>query len=301
MSAASSATPLEGVLLGLVAYGMWGCFPLYFSLFGNVPAGEILSHRILWSAVFLCLVIALLRRWRPVLDVFRSPVLLGRIALCAALIGSNWWMFIWAVGNHHVIQGSLGYYLTPLVSVALGTAVLGERLGRLQQLAIAFAVAGIAVQLVYLGELPWISLAMAGTFGCYGLFRKQIPLDGITGLLVETLVLLPVALGALVWSAASGQSHFGAGAGTSMLLISSGALTALPLIAFAAATQRLRLSTLGFLMYLNPTLQLLIAVNLLGEQLAPIQLVVFGLIWIGLLLYTAASVHDSRVRARKPA
>lgn len=286
----------KGVGFGLLAYAMWGCFPLFFALFEGVPAFEILVHRIAWSCLFLCLVVTLARRWQPVLHAGRQPRLLARAALCAALIGFNWWLYIWAVGQHEVLQASLGYFMTPLVNVALGMLVLKERMTRMQLLALALAVVGMLIQLVRVGELPWISLAVAGSFGCYGLFRKQIPLDGLTGLLVETMMLLPLALLSLGWIYLQDASHFGQQGAVSALLVASGVLTALPLLAFAGATKRLALATVGFLMYINPSLQLVFALTVFGERLQPVELLTFCFIWASLGLYSAASLFGLKVR-----
>nr|WP_245791949.1 EamA family transporter RarD [Halomonas ilicicola] len=287
----------RGVVYGLSAYTVWGCFPLFFALFEGVPAWEVLAHRVLWSCLFLALLVTLLRRWSPVLGALRHPGRLGRVLACALLIALNWGIYIYAVESHHVFQASLGYFLTPLVNVLLGMLILKERMQRLQHIAVALAALAIAIQLVVLGELPWITLCLALSFGTYGLFRKQVPLDGVTGLFVETLLLLPLALAAVSWLTSAGQSHFLDGDGRStLLLIASGVITALPLIAFAGATHRLRLATVGFLMYINPTLQFLIALLIFEEPLQPIQLVTFVLIWIGLALYSYAAWQGRRPR-----
>ncbi|WP_106478063.1 EamA family transporter RarD [Phytohalomonas tamaricis] len=279
----------KGIGFGLLAYGMWGCFPLFFSLFDTTPAFEILTHRIIWSCIFLLLLVTAVRRWQPVIKALACPPQLARAAVCALLIAFNWWLYIWAVGHHEVLQASLGYFMTPLVNVALGMLVLKERMNRLQRVALLLAITGILIQLIRLGELPWISLALAGSFGCYGLFRKQIPLDSLTGLLVETLLLMPLALISFGWLFIQDSSHFGQQWPTSILLIASGILTALPLLAFAGATRRLTLMTVGFLMYLNPTLQLIFALVVFDEKLTPVELVTFCFIWASLILYSVAS------------
>ncbi|MEG3078892.1 EamA family transporter RarD [Halomonas sp. 5021] len=277
---------VKGVTFGLTAYTMWGCFPLFFALFDGVPAVEILVHRILWSCLFLVGLITLLRRWPPVVAALVEPRRLGRVLACALLIGFNWGMYIYAVETRQVLQASLGYFLTPLVNVALGMLVLREVMARLQLVALGLASLAIAIQFLMLGELPWISLLLALSFGSYGLFRKQVPLDGLSGLFVETLLLFPVALIALAGFSWQGTSHFLGDTQTTALLIASGVITALPLMAFAGAARRLRLATLGFLMYINPSIQFLIALAVFGEPLSPIQLVTFIMIWTGLALYS---------------
>ncbi|MCK0744936.1 EamA family transporter RarD [Chromohalobacter nigrandesensis] len=286
---AADKDAVKGVSFGVIAYTLWGCFPLFFALFEGVPAWEILTHRILWACLFLALVVTLLGRWQPVNAALRAPRLLGRVLGCALLIGFNWGLYIYAVETHHVLQASLGYFMTPLVNVALGMLVLRERMSRLQGAAVAIAIIAIGVQLVGLGGLPWISICLALSFGTYGLLRKQISLDGLSGLFVETLILLPLGLLAVAWFEIAGLSHFGDTAHNTTLLIASGALTALPLLAFAGAARRLRLSTVGFLMYINPTLQFLIALLIFREPLGTLQLVTFVLIWLGLALYSLSA------------
>ncbi|MBE0403123.1 EamA family transporter RarD [Halomonas citrativorans] len=280
---------VKGVTFGLAAYIMWGCFPLFFALFDGIPAFEILIHRIVWSCVFLVVLITMLSRWSPVITALSQPRRLGRVLICAVLIGFNWGLYIYAVESNQVLQASLGYFLTPLVNVALGMLVLREVMARLQLVALGLAGLAIAIQFALLGELPWISLMLALSFGSYGLFRKQVPLDGLSGLFVETLLLFPLALLALTWLSWQGNSHFMIDVPMSVLLAVSGVITALPLMAFAGAARRLRLSTLGFLMYINPTIQFIIALTIFGEPLGTIQLATFIMIWFGLALYSWSS------------
>lgn len=276
----------QGVAYGVSAYTMWGCFPLFFALFQGVPAYEILIHRIIWSCVFLAVVITLMRRWEPVRQALARPGRLGRVLGCAVLIAINWGTFIYAVETRHVLQASLGYFLTPLINVALGMLVLRERMAPLQGVAVLLAAAGILVQLILLGTMPWIGLVLAMSFGTYGLLRKQIILDGLSGLFVETLLLLPLALLAMAALSQLDLSHFGQDSRTGLLLIASGVVTAIPLLAFAGAARRLRLATVGFLMYINPSMQFLIALFIFKEPISHVQLVSFALIWLALALYS---------------
>ncbi|QTF91053.1 EamA family transporter RarD [Halomonas sp. BM-2019] len=276
----------KGVAFGLGAYLAWGCFPLFFALFEGVPAFEILVHRILWSCLFLVGLVSLLGRWPPIRKALGEPRRLGHVLGCAILIAVNWGLYIYAVETRHVLQASLGYFMTPLVNVALGMLVLRESMHRLQAVAVGLATFAILVQLLLLGELPWISLALAFSFGTYGLLRKQVPLDGLSGLFVETLLLLPLALLALLWLSQAELSHFLAGTEVTLLLMASGVVTALPLLAFAGAARRLRLATLGFLMYINPSIQFLIALAVFREPLSAVQLTTFLLIWAALALYS---------------
>ncbi|MGB5208272.1 MAG: EamA family transporter RarD, partial [Azonexus sp.] len=209
------------------------------------------------------------------------------LALAALLVGSNWLMFLWAVANQQVVASSLGYFLTPLVNVLLGLVVLKERLNRLEWVAVGLAVAAIANEVIALGSLPWVSLFLAATFGTYGLVRKQVPVDALTGLWLETLAMLPVCGLYALWMAQGGHMVFALqDTSTAILLIGAGIITALPLMAFAAATQRLDLATVGMLMYINPTMQFVTAIWLFGEPLQPARLVSFALIWIGLFVFS---------------
>lgn len=298
MNQRSETDASKGVAFGLGAYMMWGCFPLFFALFDGVPAYEVVIHRVIWSCIFLMLVVSLLRRWSPVYQALAKPRRLGRVLACAILIAINWGLYIYAVETRHVLQASLGYFLTPLVNVGLGMLVLRERMAPLQLVALGLAGAAIIMQLIMLGELPWISLILAATFGTYGLLRKQVPLDGLSGLLVETLLLLPLGLLALGGLSLSGASHFLETSSQSLLLIASGVITALPLLAFAGAARRLKLSTLGFLMYINPTMQFLIALLIFNEPLNSVQLGTFVLIWIGLAMYSWSAWQQAAQRAR---
>jgi len=289
-SSAAASEAKRGVMFGVAAYAMWGCFPLFFSLFDGVPAFEVLIQRILWSCTFLIVVVTLMGRWGALRRGFQtSRGLVRGLAWslgCALLIGMNWGLYIYAVETHRVLQASLGYFMTPLINVALGMLVLRERLSRWQLLAIGLALGAVLLQLVMLGELPWISLVLAMTFGTYGLLRKRVSLDALSGLLVETSLLLPLSLVALAWLTWHGQSHFGDTSRTTALMLVSGVITTLPLLAFAGAARRLTLSTVGFLMYINPTLQFLLALWVFDEPISASQLTTFVLIWIGLGFYS---------------
>ncbi|MCK0106544.1 EamA family transporter RarD [Marinobacter sp. S0848L] len=286
----------KGVAYGLAAYTMWGSFPLYFALFEGIPAWEVLIHRVVWSCVFLAVVISLLKRWTPVKTALKSPKRLGFVLGCAIFIALNWGIYIYAVETRQVMQASLGYFLTPLVNVAMGLLILGERISRLQVAAVVLAAVAIVYQIVLLGVLPWITLALAFSFGTYGLMRKKVDLDGLSGLFVETLLLLPLGLLALAWLSAQELSHLTDSTRSALLLMSSGIVTAIPLLAFAGAARRLRLSTVGFLMYINPTLQFLIAMYVFHEPLGTEKLVSFVMIWVALAIYSW-SAWNGRARA----
>ena len=286
----------KGVAYGLAAYTMWGSFPLYFALFEGIPAWEVLIHRVVWSCVFLAVVISLLKRWSPVKTALKRPKRLGFVLGCAIFIALNWGIYIYAVETRQVMQASLGYFLTPLVNVAMGLLILGERISRLQVAAVVLAAVAIVYQIVLLGVLPWITLALAFSFGTYGLMRKKVDLDGLSGLFVETLLLLPLGLLALAWLSAQDLSHLTDSTSSALLLMSSGIVTAIPLLAFAGAARRLRLSTVGFLMYINPTLQFLIAMYVFHEPLGAEKLISFVMIWVALAIYSW-SAWNGRARA----
>jgi chloramphenicol-sensitive protein RarD len=276
-----------GVGYGLLAYVLWGFFPLYFQRLTHVPPMDVVSHRAVWACAFVGLLLSLRGQWGKVGAILRAPRHIALLAFAALLVGSNWLIFLYAVVNGQVVASSLGYFLTPLVNVLLGLLVLKERLDGWEWAAVLLAVAAVGNEIVALGTLPWVSLLLAGTFGCYGLVRKRVPVGAIPGLWLETVAMLPVCLLYPFWQARAGHAVLGGhDAVTAALLVGAGVLTALPLMAFAAATQRLHLATLGMLMYVNPTLQLLTAVWLFGEPLEPARLVTFALIWVGLGVFS---------------
>ena len=280
-------TQLAGIGFGLLAYGIWGFFPLYFRQLAHVSPMDILANRAVWACVFVGILLSLRQRWASVLIIFKNPRQLAMLALAALLVSSNWLVFLWAVAHQQVVASSLGYFLTPLVNVLLGLIVLKERLNKLEWLAVGLAVIAIANEIITLGSLPWVSLFLAVTFGTYGLVRKQIPVDAISGLWLETLAMLPVCGIYALWMAQSGHQVFAPNnALTVTLLIGAGILTAVPLMAFAAATQRLDLATVGMLMYINPTLQFITAVWIFGEPLQSARLISFALIWSGLFVFS---------------
>lgn len=285
----AQATALAGIGYGLLAYGIWGFFPLYFRQLGQFSPFEILSNRTLWAFGFVSLLLTLRRRWRYPIALFGQPRHLLRLAVAALLLGSNWLGFLWAVDAHQVVAASLGYFLTPLVNVLLGLVVLKERLTGKEWLAVGLALAAIANELISLGNLPWISLFLAVTFGIYGLLRKQVPVDAISGLWLETLVMLPICFIYMLWQGQQGHAVFVFElTSTAALLVGAGVITAVPLMAFAAATQRLDLTTVGMLMYINPTLQFLTAIFVFNEPLQPARLASFVLIWLGLATFSWA-------------
>jgi len=276
--------------------------PLYFNALSEltdkrVTSLEFLAHRIVWSVVFLAFLLTAWKRWHMVGTCMRTPTIRWTLVASTVLISLNWYVYIYGVVSEQVLQTSLGYFINPLVNVLLGMAFFGERLRRLQWLAVLLATAGVAGMTVVVGELPWIALSLAACFGLYGLLRKSVPVDGLVGLSVETFLLMPIAVAYLVFLASDAAMSLGAyGTVCDAMLLASGVVTALPLMCFAQATQRLRLSTMGFLQFLSPTLQFLCAVAILGEPLKTWQLQCFIAIWCGLALYCVDAVLTIRPR-----
>jgi chloramphenicol-sensitive protein RarD len=288
---------VSGILYAIGAFLMWGLAPLFFRALRSATALEILSHRVVWSLLLMIILVAVLRDLRDVPHALSSLRSIGLYAVTTALVTTNWLLFIWAVNSDHIVQASLGYYINPLVNVLLGMLFLGERLNRNQTISIALAAIGVISLLVNLGELPWISLTLATTFGFYALIRKKAAIDPLVGLLIETAMLTPLALSYLLWLWSAGTANFSLEApGMATLLVVSGVITALPLIFFNLGAQRLKLSTIGLMQYLSPTLQLAIGVLLFGEEFTGAHGMAFGLIWVALAIYStdAFLMHRSR-------
>jgi chloramphenicol-sensitive protein RarD len=277
-----------GVLSAALAFLCWGLFPLYFHAIGEVPPMEILAHRVLWSLGFLLIVLAVRRQWKW-LSLVHQPRLLFSFIASALLLSANWLLYIWAVNNGHVIDASLGYFITPLVNIMFGFLLLKERLRRAQWGAIALAALGVAWLTWQAGTVPWIALCLAATFGGYGLLRKTAALGALEGLSFETMILFPLAAGYVGWLALHGQNSFASTPSdlTRWLLVAAGPITAIPLLLFASGARQLPLSVLGLLQYLSPTIQFLLGVWLFHEAFTPERLVGFVLIWAALALYAA--------------
>ncbi len=292
---------LAGIGFGLLAYCIWGFFPLFFRQLGHVAPMDILSNRAVWACLFVSLLLTLRGGWPNVAATLRTPAHVARLALAALLVGSNWLIFLWAVEQRQVLASSLGYFLTPLVNVLLALAILKERLNRLEWLSVGLAALALINEVITLGSLPWVALMLAATFGTYGLVRKQVPVDALSGLWLETLAMLPICLLYAAWQGTQGHAVFvPQDLSTAGLLVAAGILTALPLMAFAAATQRLDLATVGMLMYINPSMQLITAVLLFDEPLASGRLISFGLIWCGLLCFSVSLWRKTRSTAKNP-
>lgn len=289
MTASAPAKP--GILYAILAYGSWGLLPLYWKLFLGVPALEVLSHRILWSTVFLVSILAGQRRLPELQAVGRSPQLLKALFLTAALLAFNWGIYIYGVNSDRIVETSLGYYINPLVTVLLGMIVFKERLNRQQWLAVALAFGGVALLVLNLGQVPWIALGLAFSFAFYGLVRKLVAIGPLVGLAMETIVLAPIALLVVGYWQMSGVGHWGDSALLIAAMVGAGVITSMPLLWFNTATKQLPLSTMGFLQYIAPSLQLLVGVFLYGEPFTPTHALTFGCIWAGLAVYSASLRH----------
>lgn len=298
MSTSSPPETRRGVMFALACYGAWGLFPAFWKLVASVSPVEVLAHRVVWSLAAVLAMIAHQGRWGELVGLLGSRRRLLVLAASTVCISINWLIFIWAVGRGHVLESSMGYFLNPLVNVALGVLVLGERLRPLQWLAVGLAAAGVAELALATGSPPWIALILAVTFGIYGLLRKRLPVAPLTGLAVETGLLFPLAALYLLWlGVIDGAPAFGGGGQVAVALVAGGPVTALPLLWFAAAAARMRYSTLGFFQYLAPTGHFLLAVLAYGEVPGPHHLITFAAIWAGIAVYSIDGWLSYRAQA----
>lgn len=282
----------RGLLLGASAYAMWGLFPLYWPLLKPAGAVEILAHRVVWSMVTMLVLTLVLGRLSRLRAIVRTPRTLALLSVAAVVIAFNWGGFIYGVNAGRVVEVSLGYFINPLVTVLLGVVVLGERLRRLQWAALALAAVAVVVLTVDYGHPPWIAFLLAFSFGSYGLAKKQADVGAVESLTFETVVLLPLALGWLVFLGATGQGGFTAhGTGHGLLLVTTGLVTAIPLICFGAAATRVSMTTIGLLQYLTPTLQFILGLVVFHEAMTPVKWVGFALVWAALVLVTTETLH----------
>lgn len=286
-----------GIPLGLAAYVIWGFMPLYFKLLASVQPTEIVAHRIIWSVVLLGLVATFWRRWGAIRAALGTGKVLITLIVTACLIAVNWLVYIYSVVSGQVLEGSLGYYLNPLVNVLFGVVLLKEKLTRPQVFACLLAAAGVAVMAAGAGSGLWISLTLALSFASYGFLRKVAPVDALEGLWVETVMLAPVSLVWVFVLVNQGNAGFGhQGLGIDLLLILGGAVTALPLLLFTAAAKRLPYSTLGFLQYIAPSLQFLLAVLVFHEPFGTAQALCFAAIWAALAIFSVEALRNARAR-----
>jgi chloramphenicol-sensitive protein RarD len=299
-----------GLIYGISAYVLWGLIPMYFKAVQQVPAVEVLAHRAIWSFLVLSLLLACFQRWPEFIEELRNRKLRLMLALSSLCIGINWVTFIYAVTSGQILQTSLGYFITPLVSVSLGVAVFRERLRAMQLFSVLLGMSGMLIFACYAGRWPWIAVTLATSFGLYGFFRKIMPVDGLLSLTAETFLMSPIAIVYLAWRHAAGQGAFHdlhyvpyRGIGLMVLLMLSGPVSISPLLLFAASTRRLRLATIGILQYLAPSISFVLAVFYYHEPFKLVQTVSFIIIWTAVAIYTADSLwaaHQNRLAVVEP-
>ncbi|MBO9376467.1 EamA family transporter RarD [Sphingomonas histidinilytica] len=286
-----------GVAMGLGAYTIWGLLPLFIRALQALPVADILAHRVIWSLAILLVLATVAKRWPAIRTAIATPRFLLALVASTLLIGTNWMIYVYSVNSGHTLQASLGYFINPLVNVLLGVVFLRERLGRPETVAILLAAAGVAALALHQGGSTLIPLGLAITFGLYGLVRKIVGLGPVEGLLIETGLLLPIAL---AWLLTMPNALARPDAPAIWLVMASGLVTTVPMLLFVGAANRMRYSELGLLQYVGPTLQLLIAVLVFGEPLLPIHMLAFALIWSGLAVYVAVTWHRGRVTPSVP-
>ena len=284
----------RGVALAVMAYLLWGVAPIYMKLMAHVPAVEFVAHRVLWSLPVAGIVLLLLRRTDDLVAALRDPKMLRMAFLTSGLISVNWAIFVWAISNGRAIDAALGYYINPLFIIALGALVLREQLTRNQMIAVGLAACGVLVLVIEAGEVPWVSLGLTVSWGVYALFKRSLPIGPNQGFLLEVLILCPVALVYVLWLGVTGQGTFGVTGLDTLLLIGLGPVTAAPLMIYANAAKLVRLSTIGILQYIAPSMILLTAVFLFGEEMGRGRMIAFPLIWAGLVVYTLPMLRQVR-------
>lgn len=292
----------KGVVYAAGAYIIWGLLPIYWKSLQEVPAGQILSHRIVWSLLFVGLILTLRHNWAWLRGAMARPQVLMTFVVSGLLLGVNWFVYIWGVNAGFIVETSLGYFINPLVNVLLGYLILKERLRPAQWLALSVALGGVLYLTLSYGAFPWIALTLAFSFGIYGLIRKTAALNSAEGLFLETAVLFLPALGFLLLQERSGAGAFAHGdPSTTLLLMGAGIVTSVPLLLFASGARRITMTSLGLLQYIAPTLQFLIGVLIYNEEFGPARVVGFGLIWLALILYSAESILHRRAVAKPSA
>jgi len=297
MSIINQTDTRQGVFNAIAAYVMWGLAPIYFKLLLTVSSDEIMVHRVIWSCVLLAVIIIFSNKWDKLVEIIRQPEVIIRLLITSSFLGVNWFLFIWAVNNDHLLDASLGYFINPLFSVALGVIFLGERLRKWQLFAVVLAVVGVLIQLISFGSLPVISLALAGTFGIYGLLRKKLHVDSFVGLLIESIIMLPIALIYWQFFVASNTSNMLNNPMTlNLTLMFAGVVTTAPLLCFTAAAKRLTLSTVGFFQYIGPSIMFILATFYYQESLNTAKLITFVFIWLALVIYSVDSIKGHRQR-----
>lgn len=284
-----------GLIYGLTAFGIWALFPLYWQQLEHVDAVEILAHRALWTAPVCALVLVYHRQLAEAFKVFTQPKVLALLALSTAMISFNWGVYIWSVTHDEVLQASMGYFLNPLVNVLAGLMLFGEKLRKGQWFAVGLAASGVVFAGLAQETFPWVGISLAVSFGAYGALRKLVPVSAVPGLLVETILILPIAAGYILWLWQAGAGNFLMGdLETDLWLLGAGVMTAVPLLAYVAAARRLPISTVGMLFYITPSGLFLMATLVYGEAVTISDMVTFGFIWAGLILFTLERQHHAR-------
>lgn len=290
----------RGLAFALTAYGLWGFLPLYMKMLAHVPPAEVVAHRVLWSIPIAALVLVALRRTDSLREALRNPRMLGMASITAALVSVNWGIYVWAIVSGNALEAALGYYINPLFSIFLAAVVLGERLTRAQLVAIALAVCAVAVLAFDAGGMPWVALSLTLTWGLYALAKKSLPIGPNQGFLLEVLILLPLAVGYVVYLMATGETHFDLSlTRDTWLLLGCGVVTAVPLMCYANGAKGLRLSTIGILQYIAPTMIFLVAVFVFKEPFGGAQMIAFPLIWLALIVYSASILRQMRKPAAR--
>ncbi|MDO5604627.1 MAG: EamA family transporter RarD [Paracoccus sp. (in: a-proteobacteria)] len=292
-----SDSPL-GYAYALCTYVMWGIMPIYMKALAHIPPTEVIAHRVIWSLPIAGAVLIWNRRTDDLRAALRRPRLLAMAMLTASLITVNWLIYVWAITNDHAIEAALGYYINPLFSVGLAALLLGERLGRLQLAAVALAALAVVVLTVESGSLPLVSVGLTLSWGFYAFFKRSLPLGPNQGFTLEVMLLFLPALGYVIWLHMQQAGHFGTNWSDTLLLIGCGPVTAIPLMLYANAAKLLRLSTIGILQYITPTMVFIVAVWLFGEPFGGAKVIAFPLIWAALILYSWALIHSARARRR---
>ena len=289
----------KGAIFACLAFFMWGLAPIYFKMIQHVSAFEILMHRVIWSVMFLILVVSVLNYWDKIKRILIQPKLILMLVVTSTLLGFNWGLFIWAINNNHMLDASLGYYINPLLNVLLGMVFLNERLRKLQGAAVALAFTGVLLQLISFGSFPVVAFSLATSFALYGLLRKKLQVDALPGILIEALILLPVALTYWWLMVPTETSNLPANDWlTNALLVSAGIVTTLPLLCFTGAAKRLQYTTLGFFQYIGPSLMFILAVVFYGEVFDAERVITFACIWSALAIFSWDSYHQSRKRRK---
>jgi chloramphenicol-sensitive protein RarD len=284
----------QGFGFAVTAYLLWGIFPLYLKLLDHVPATEVVAHRIIWSVPVAGLILLVLRRTASLREALRTPSMLGMACVTAVLVSINWGTYVWSIANDRAVEAALGYYINPLFSVFLGAVLLRERLSHAQWMAISLAVAAVVLLTVEAGQLPLVALTLTFSWGFYAFFKKRLPIGPNQGFMLEVMVLSPIAIGFLLYLFLQGEAHFLKTPMDTWLLLGSGVVTAVPLMLYANGAKGLRLSTIGILQYITPTMIFLLAVFLFGEEFSGARWVAFPMIWLALVIYTASMIQTHR-------